>query len=256
MNTRLRSLAALAASFLLVVSAAAQTDLEKAAAALKAGDLTAADTALAPLVAATPPDAAALHLLSQVRLAQKRAKDAVEAAEAATKADATRPDYFSQLGVALSQRMGEVGFMQMAMMSGKMRTAFEKAVALDPNHVGGLVGLARFYSNAPEIAGGSLTKAAEYAERVKAIVPFLGESELGRIAEKGENYAQALQHYEASLAARPENPGTLLAAGSVLAKLGRKDEARARFEAALKINPEFGAAKKALAALAAPTPAS
>ena len=256
MNIRLRSLAALAASFLLVASAAAQTDLEKAAAALKAGDLAAADTVLAPLVAATPPDAAALHLLSQVRLAQKRAKDAVEAAEAATKADATKPDYFSQLGVALSQRMGEVGFMQMAMMSGKMKSAFEKAVALDPKHIGGLVGLARFYSNAPEIAGGSLTKAAEYAERVKAIVPFLGESELGRIAEKGENYEQALQHYEASLAARPENPGTLVAAGSVLAKLGRRDEARTRFEAALKLNPELGAAKKALAALDAPTPAS
>ena len=251
MKTMIRSLAALAASFLLVVSASAQTDLEKANAALKAGDLATADALVTPLASATPPEAAALHLLSQVRVAQKRAKDAVEAAEAATKADATKPEHFSQLGMALSVRMGEVGFMQMAMLSGKMRKAFEKSVELDPRHVNGLVGLTRYFSNAPEIAGGSLTKAAEYAERVKAILPFLGEAELGRIAEKREDYAAALTHYDASLAARAESPGTLVAAGNVLVKLGRPDDARARFEAALKIAPQHEGAKKALAALAA-----
>jgi tetratricopeptide (TPR) repeat protein len=252
MKTQIRSLAALAASFILVVCAAAQTDLEKAAAALKAGEVATADALVTPLAAATPPDAAALNLLSQIRVAQKRTKEAVDAAEAATKADATKADYFAQLGLAVSVRMSEVGFMQMAVLSGKMRKAFEKAVELDPRHLNGLVGLARYYSNAPEIAGGSLTKAAEYAERVKAIVPFLGEAELGRIAEKREDYAAALAHYDASLALRPESPGTLVAAGQALLKLGRPDEARARFEAALRIAPQHEGAKKALAALAAP----
>ncbi len=249
MKTMIRSLAALAASFLLVVSAVAQTDLEKAAAALKAGDVAAADALIAPLADATPPDAAALHLLSQIRVAQKRSKDAVEAAEAATKADATKADYFAQLGLAVSVRMSEVGFMQMAVLSGKMRKAFEKAVELDPRHLNGLVGLARYYSNAPEIAGGSLTKAAEYAERVKAVLPFLGEAELGRIAEKREDYAAALAHYDASLALRAESPGLQVAAGQVLVKLGRRDEARTRFETALKLAPQHEGAKKALAAL-------
>ena len=254
MNTKSLRLAAFAAS-LSVVSAFAQTDLEKAAAALKGGDAAAAEALVAPLASATPPDAAALHLLSQVRLAQKRHKEAVEAAEAATKADPAKPDYFSHLGIALSARMGEVGFMQMAMMSGKMKAAFEKSVALDPAHVAGLIGLARFYSNAPEIAGGSPEKAKEFAERVHALNPFVGSLELGRLAEKAEDFAGALTRYEAALALRPDAAGAQVSAGKVLAKLGRKDEARARFEAALKQRPDLEAAKQALAALDAPAKA-
>jgi tetratricopeptide (TPR) repeat protein len=248
-------LAACAALLLLPAATSAQSVPERAAAALKAGDLAAAESLVAPLAAATPPDGAALHVLSQVRVAQRRAKEAVEAAEAATKADPSRPEHFSQLGAALSLRMGEVGFMQMAMLSGRMKAAFERSVALDANHVAGLVGLCRFHTNAPEIAGGSLTKAAEYAGRVKAIVPFLGETELGRIAEKREDLPAALAHYEAALALRAESPGTLVAAGQVLAKLGRKDEARARFEAALRLAPQHEGAKRALAGLDDPAAA-
>ena len=51
---------------------------------------------------------------------------------------------------------------------------------------------------------------------------------------------------------KPDSASLTNACGRMLAKLGRKDEARARFEAALKINPAFEPAKKALAALDAP----
>ena len=250
MKTTHRSLlAAFAASVLLVAAAFAQTDLEKATAALKAGAVATAESLVTPLTTAASPDAAALNLLSQVRSAQRRFKDAVDAAEQATKLAPTQPDYFTQLGIALSQRMGEVNFIQMAMMSGKMKGAFEKAVALDANHVGGLIGLTRYYTNAPEIAGGSTTKAREFAQRVAALHPFLGASELGRIAEREEKLAEALQHYEAAVAARPEAAAAHFAAGNVLVKLGRKDEARARFETVLKLAPQHGAAQKALAEL-------
>ncbi|MBA3848969.1 MAG: hypothetical protein C0502_03110 [Opitutus sp.] len=246
--------AALAAS-LLAGSASAQTDLEKATAALRSGDPAAAEALVAPLATATPPDAPALNLLAQVRLAQKRAKEAVEAAEAAAKAAPDRPEHFSQLGLALSVRLGEVGFMQMALMSGKMKAAFEKSIALDPNHVAGLIGLARFHSNAPEIAGGSPEKAKEFARRVHALNPFLGELELARLAERAEDPEGALAHYDAALALRADAAGAQVSAGKVLAKLGRKDEARARFETALKLRPDFAAAKQALAALDSPAEA-
>lgn len=203
---------------------------------------------------ATPADGAALHQQSLESVKQKNFKEAVDLAEKATKADPTKAEYFSQLGVAISQRMNEVNFMQMAALSGKMRKAFEKSIELDPNHVAGLIGLARFHTNAPEIAGGSLEKAAEYATRLQKIDPFLGAIELGNIASKDEKYTDALLHYEAAAKLKPEHAGVQTGCGRVLAKLGRNDEARVRFEAALKINPEFEPAKKALAALtAAPT---
>lgn len=196
--------------------------------------------------------AAALHQLSLERVRQKNLKEAVDFAEQATKADPTKPDYYSQLGLALSLRMGELNFMQQAMTAGKMKKAFEKAVALDPKHIGGLIGLTRYYASAPEIAGGSLEKSKEFADRVHALNPVLGLMEYGNIAEKGEDYAGALAHFEAALKLKPDSASLTNACGRMLAKLGRKDEARARFEAALKINPAFEPAKKALAALDAP----
>lgn len=244
-------LAALLAAAILA-SAHAQSPVEQAAAATKQGDLAAAEALLAPLTTGDKPDAAALNQLSIVRAAQKKNKEAVELAEKATKADPTQAAYFAQLGLALSTRMGEVGFMQQAAMSGKLKKAFEKTLELEPTNISGLIGLARYYANAPEIAGGSLTKAAEFAERLKQVQPFLGELELGRIAERGEKFPEALAHYEAAVTLRPDHAGAVTACGRVLAAQGKKDEARARFEAALKLNPNSESAKKGLAELDAP----
>ena len=221
-------------------------------AVLAAFSLTALASAQTPAAPATPPDAAALHQQSLESVKQRKFKEAVDYADQATKADPTKPEYFSQLGVALSQRMSEVNFLQMAALSGRMRKAFEKSIELDPNHVSGLIGLARFYTNAPEIAGGSLEKAAEFAIRVQKLEPFLGEIELGNIAAKDEQYARALAHYEAAASLRPTHAGVQVGCGRALMQLGRKDEARARFAAALKLNPEHEGAKKGLAELDKP----
>lgn len=253
MKKTIRSvLAAFAALFILGAAARAQTPLESAAAALQSGDLAAADAALAPLTAGEKPDPAALHLLSQVRLGQKNTKEAVALAEKAAQLAPTNAEYHAQFGLALSARMPELGFMQQAMIAGKMRKAFEKAVELDPKNLNALVGLARYFSNAPEIAGGSLTKAAEFATRLKEINPLLGELELGRVAERGEKFADALAHYQAATQLKPDAAGAHYHCGRLLAKLDRKDEARASFGTALKLNANFAAARKALAELDAP----
>lgn len=226
-----------------------KTLLAAAAAALLA-PFSSAQNPAAP--AAAGHGAPALHQQSLESVKQRKFKEAVDFADQATKADPTQPEYFSQLGVALSQRMNEVNFIQMAALSGRMKKAFEKSIELDPNHVSGLIGLARFYTNAPEIAGGSLEKAAEFAARVQKLNPFLGEIELGNIAAKDEQYAQALAHYEAAASLKPTHAGVQVGCGRALMQLGRKDEARARFAAALKLNPEHEGAKKALAELDKP----
>ncbi|MBI2518638.1 MAG: tetratricopeptide repeat protein [Opitutae bacterium] len=252
MKTQRSLPAALAALVLLATSALAQSPVELAAAALKKGDLAAAEALLTPLTAGEKPDPAALNQLSAVRLAQKKSKEAIELADKAVKLDATKADYFAQLGLAYAARMGELSFMQQAFVSGKLKKAFEKAVELDPNHLAGLIGLSRFYAGAPEIAGGSLEKAKELAERVRKLNPFLGEMELGRVTERGEDFDGALTHYEAAAKLKPDHAGAALNCGRMLAKLGKKDEARTRYEAALKLNPNLEAATKALAELDSP----
>lgn len=208
------------------------------------------------LIARAPaqsPEAAAAHQAGQALLKEKKPKEAAAEFEKAAKLAPDNADYHADYGRALSAQMADANFMQKAMLSGKMKKAFDRAVELNPNHVGGLIGQIRFYSGAPEIAGGSMEKAAATAAHLKTVLPFMGEFELGGLAERAEDYAKALGHYEAAVRLNPQHPGAQNACGRMLVKLGKADDARARFEAALKLNPDFEPAKKALAELGAPT---
>jgi len=203
--------------------------------------------------AQTPvPAAAAAHEVGLALLKENKPVEAAVELEKAVALDATNPDYHADYGRALSQRMADANFMQKAMLSSKMKQAFEQAVALDPRHLGGLIGLARWYAGAPEFVGGSLEKAAAFATRVRAVHPFLGEFELGGVGERDDDHAGALSHYEAAAQLDPRHPGAQNACGRMLVRLGRVAEARARFAAALRLNPDFVPAKEALAKLDQP----
>jgi tetratricopeptide (TPR) repeat protein len=220
-----------------------------AKAAWQKGDLAAVENAVAPLAAATPPSAPAAYYLGLVRQKQGRLPEAVKLLDQAAALEPTQPDYHVAVGMAAAEQMRGANFMQLAQLSNKMRKAYAKAVELDPKHIGGLIGLARYYSSAPEMAGGSREKAREYAQRIRELVPYLGEQELGQIAERAEDLAGALQHYEAASTLKPDHAGSHAAAARVLAKLGRNDEARARYEKVLAIAPHHEAARAALAKL-------
>jgi Flp pilus assembly protein TadD len=195
-------------------------------------------------------DAAALHQQSLESVKQKKFKEAVDYADQATKADPTKPEYFSQLGVALSQRMSEVNFLQMAALSGRMRKAFEKSIELDPNHV--------LRPHRPRPASTPTRRrspAAAWPRRpssppaCRRSSPSSARSSSATSPTRTRNTPEALAHYETAASLRPTHAGVQAGCGRVLMKLGRKDEARARFEAALKLNPEHEGAKKSLAEL-------
>jgi len=149
--------------------------------------------------------AAADALIAQSREAMA-AQDHKQALELARQATVAAPDYakaFSHLGTAYALRIGEVNFMNQAMMSGQMLGAYEKSVELDRNHISGYIGLARYYSNAPAIAGGSLDKAESYAREVAQRIDWLGANELALIAEKRGEKAAAAALFRQSLAGNP-----------------------------------------------------
>ena len=233
----------------LALAETAPSPVDQAKAALAKNDLAAAEALLAPLAAAEKPDPAALHQLALVRLQQKRTTDAVALLEKATAAAPNQADLHAALGTALSQRIGEVSFLQQATMSGKLRKAFARAVELDPKHLGGLFGLARYYASAPEIAGGSLEQARVYALRIQELNPYLGVMELGQIALRGEDFAAAVTHADAAAKLQPKAAGPHVLAGRALAKLARPADARARLQLALELDPRREDARKALAAL-------
>jgi tetratricopeptide (TPR) repeat protein len=241
----------LALALLFVAKLSAQTAplAEQVAMLLDKKDLAAAEALLIPLTTEGSRDAVAFFQLGGLRSRQQRVDDAIAAYEKATQLDPTKAEHFSQYAVALSTKMQGAPMNAQALLVPKMKRALEKSVAIDPNHVPGLIGLIRYYTNAPEIAGGSIEKAQEIAKRLEALNPFLGAIELGQIAEHAEEFATALSHFDAASKLQPNNAIAHAFAGRMLVKLGRSDDARVRLQRALELDPKRTATRQALDAL-------
>src|SRR5690606_25455828 len=79
----------------------------------------------------------------------------------------------------------------------------KKAVALDPDNIGSHIGLARYYSNAPEIAGGSMKLAKEHAAEVLRIEPYQGYIEQALIANLENRPDDAIKGFKAAIELDP-----------------------------------------------------
>lgn len=111
-------------------------------------------------------------------------------------------DYQFWLASASFDRVDDVGTLsQMSLASGG-RKAFEKALVIDPGHVASRVGLARFYLDAPGIAGGSVEKAKAQGDALLAIQgkrgEFQGRMVLAGIAAHDENWAEMSRQFTAA----------------------------------------------------------
>lgn len=226
--------------------------LADARTALASRDYERAAGLLEPVAKESAPSAAACALLAQVRLGQKNAKDAAVWAEKATELEPNNAGYHALLGSALGQRIGEIPFLQQAFVAGKLRRAFARTVELEPNNLSGLIGLSRYHANAPAIAGGDTAKAREYAERVRQLDPYLGCIELGHVADKEEDFAQALAAYEEAEKLKPGNPAVSVRLARALIALGREAEAEPRLAQIPADTPHHHEAQKLLAQLRAP----
>ena len=135
---------------------------------------------------------------------------------------------------------------------GEALKAYEQAQALKPDDVGLKLSLIMGYQQAKRWKDAyAMASQWTVSEPKKATSWY----QIGRIAaESGQYLAEgeaALRSY-LKLAREPADPEPKHARyrlGQVLAKAGRKDEARAELQAALRIDPKFKEAKEALAAL-------
>lgn len=224
----------------------AQSALDDARAAIEHGDLKKAEGLLAPVTQANSTDAEAFSLVSRLRLKQHKIGEAVACAQKATELAPTNARYFAELGLVLELQIEEVEFMEKASVSNRVRKAYQKAIELNPRDILTYCALVRFYCTTPPILGGNLMKAQEMAMRVQQLDRFVGEIQLGSVADQNSDYQVALEHFEAAAKMNRKSAVAVSSCGEMLAKLGEKKKAKSRFEAALKIDPNFEAARKGL----------
>ncbi|UCG50728.1 MAG: tetratricopeptide repeat protein [Candidatus Latescibacterota bacterium] len=188
-----------------------------------------------------PENPAIPYYLGQIALRDGDNDKAIELLEKAVSMDETNPGYHLVLGQAYVQKLQTVTMFEKATFAAKVKGEFEKAVEVDPEHVGARVALASFYLQAPPIAGGSVKKAKEHAEVIKNLDPTQGHGFMAQIYVKEKDYAAAEIEYEALVALSPDDPDIHYQLGMLHQSTEDFDKAFAAFEKALSLDPDHTA---------------
>lgn len=152
------------------------------------------------VISANPKDAAAHLLLCRAYYAQELPDLAVSECEAAL-ANGLSNDSAAQdwMGRAYGRKADKAGPFAGLSLAKKVKTAFEKAVALDPNNSAAVNDLSEYYVGAPAIVGGGLDKAQDLAARVEAHLPQAAHRMRAMAAEKDKDYTTAEREFRAAV---------------------------------------------------------
>lgn len=177
--------------------AGADTD---AAALLKAGRADQALRALDATVASNPNDARAYNLLCRVYFQLELWDNAVHMAEKSVELDPSNSYYHLWLGRAMGRKAEVANPFTAFGLARKVRTEFERAVALDNNNLMARSDLSEFYLEAPPFLGGDKDKAREQGDYVARRDAALADYIYARVEEKQDS-SKAEAEYKKAVAA-------------------------------------------------------
>jgi tetratricopeptide (TPR) repeat protein len=274
---------------LVLLSPATAASFEEALALYQEKRFPDARVAFSGLAAAEPQDARHRFYLGNIAMRRNDTDDAIHHYEKAVELDPGNASYHLELGGAYGAAAGKTSLMGKIGWARKCRVALERAVELDPENLDARNGLITFYRQAPGIVGGGMGKAYAQAAEIRqrdfrrgslilgqlyaserrfdeaftvarellADAPdaYLAHYTIGRLAaESGQNLdegEQALRHCLTLTPARDEPPHAAAhwRLGNIAEKRRDPAAARAAYEAALRLDPNFTQASASLAKL-------
>ncbi|TVQ42795.1 MAG: hypothetical protein EA370_00110 [Wenzhouxiangella sp.] len=134
--------------------------------------------------------------------------------------------------------VGNLGAMRLAR---RVRQGFERAVELDPEHVGARTGLILYFLNAPRIAGGGEARAEPHLEELKKRSLASYYEMRATLAASRSESEDALTFLTKALALE-ETSGRRLNHGLLLQQFNDYGQARAVFTSLVETYPTHGAA--------------
>ncbi len=226
---------------LMLVAPAQASSIAQAEAWLKVKDAR-ATPAIAALVKAEPRSAQVRILQTRLLLQQGEVGDAVDAANEAVDLAPTDAQAYYWLGNAYGMQIGRANAMSKAFIAPKLRDAFERAIALDPNLHDARGNLMEYYLQAPAIVGGSVDKARAQAAELAKRDPPRGHYARARLAMHDKQPDVAAKAYVAAWEARPESVTYRAAAGQALQETRQWDRAFGLYEAWTAEDPKAAGA--------------
>ena len=148
-----------------------------------------------------PADAEAYNLLCRAYFMTDDWDPALEACQRAVSLAPQNSMYQLWLGRVYGEKADHSSIFSAPGLAKQARSAFERAVQLDPSNWEARADLGEFYAEAPGIIGGGKDKARAQADALMAINPAMGHWVLARIAEKDKQPDVAEREYRAEIAA-------------------------------------------------------
>src|SRR5437763_1736891 len=148
-----------------------------------------------------PADAESFNLLCRAYFMMDAWDPALEGCQRAVGLAPQNSMYQLWLGRVYGEKADHSSIFSAPGLAKQARSAFERAVQLDPRNWEARADLGEFYAEAPGIIGGGKDKARAQADALLSLNPAMGHWVLARIAEKDKQPALAEQEYRAEIAA-------------------------------------------------------
>jgi len=148
-----------------------------------------------------PADAESFNLLCRAYFMMDEWDPALEACQRAVSLAPQNSMYQLWLGRVYGEKADHSSIFSAPGLAKQARSAFERAVQLDPGNWEARADLGEFYAEAPGIVGGGKDKARAQGDALMAINPAMGHWVLARIAEKDKQPDVAEREYRAEIAA-------------------------------------------------------
>jgi tetratricopeptide (TPR) repeat protein len=229
-KTHIRLLCLLSA--LLALSLPLRADRAQADSLLQQGRVDEATAVLHGIVSSQPDNAKARQLLCRAYYAQDMADEAIRECELAAAADPNDSDTQMWLGRAYGLKASRANALTAFSLAKKVRSAFERAVQLNPANVYAMSDLGEYYVDAPAIVGGGLDKAQRLAQQLQPYSTARYHRLLAEIANKKKDTATAEAEYRAAAAAG-KTPEAFIDLGQFYQERGQADKALSAVQAGL-----------------------
>ena len=130
------------------------------------------------------------------------------------------------LGRAYGSKAQAANLFSQMSLAKKCRTAFERAVALDPTNADAHLDLLDYHLQAPAIAGGDKDVARKQADEILRLDPVRGHLAWGSVWEEAKDRAKAEAEYRKAIEAGPKEIRGRVALANLLVTSKRAPEAR------------------------------
>ena len=104
-------------------------------------------------------------------------------------------DYFFRYGGVLAKKAQESNVLTALSLLSRIKYSFRTSLKLNPDHIRAHWAMVDLYVSLPFIAGGSMSKAYQYANRLKELEPLDGYLALGYVHEYDDEPEKAKKYY-------------------------------------------------------------